>query len=434
MNQENIKLAEESLLSCFIMTPDTFNVVGDWFTEQDFIDSKNGEVFKAIKTLSDSGEIIDLVSIAQCVKTSELRDHSIQILTQVGSSSSYEYYAKIVKEASTKRKLDEIGKTLSYQSVGDTKSDELIDQLEKNIAGLSSTVKGNDEINTELTVDEIIANIRHLKDNPQDVTGVSTGFGKLDRKLSGFHKTDLVVLAARPGVGKSALAMQFARNIAIQKTPVLFFSLEMGAEQLLGRLISSESKVNTNGIKSGRITDVELEAIEIGGEIIKSLPLYINDRAGIQIKDIRSQLKQHNARKQNIEFIIVDYIQLMASGSGKNNDTVKQITEITRGLKIIAKDFGVTVLALSQFSRDVEKRGGRPRLSDLRDSGSIEQDADIVMFLHMDSPDEDSYGNKDVELIIEKHRNGATGSLPLKFQGSKMTFCEVDEVHDIANW
>lgn len=429
----NIKLAEESLLSSFMMTPDTFSVVGDWFEQGDFYDAKNGEVFRAIKKLYDNGEAVDIVSIAQEVKTSDLKIHAAGIIGAVGSSSNYEYYAKLVKEYATKRKLEEIGKNLSYQALGETNSDELIDSLEKNIANITSTVRGNDEVNTEITIDEIIANIRHLKENPQDVTGISTGFHNLDMKTSGLHKTDLIVLAARPGIGKSALAMQISRNVALQKHPVMFFSLEMGAEQLLGRLIASESKVNAKSINSGRISDVELEAIELGGKIIKSMPLFINDRAGIQIKDIRSQLKQHNSRKQKIEVVVVDYIQLMV-GSGKKDDTVRQVTEITRGLKMLAKDFGITVIALSQFSRDVEKRGGRPRLSDLRDSGSIEQDADIVFFLHTETTEEDSFGNRDVELIIGKHRNGSTGSLPLKFQGSKMTFCEVDESMDPANW
>lgn len=429
----NIKLAEDGLLSSFMMTPDTFSVVGDWFEQGDFYDPKNGEVFRAIKKLYDSGAAVDIVSIAQEVKTTELKVHAANILGALGSSSNYEYYAKLVKEYSTKRKLEDVGKNLAYQSLGETNSGELIDGLEKSIASLTSTVRGNDEVNTEAKIDEIIANIRHLKENPQDVTGISTGFSDLDMKTSGLHKTDLIVLAARPGIGKSALAMQISRNVAMKNHPVMFFSLEMGAEQLLGRLIASESKVNTNGIKSGRISDVELEAIEIGGKIIKSMPLYINDRAGIQVKDIRSQLKQHNSRKQKIEVIVVDYIQLMV-GSGKKDDTVRQVTEITRGLKMIAKDFGVTVIALSQFSRDVEKRGGKPRLSDLRDSGSIEQDADIVFFLHTETTEEDSFGNRDVELIIGKHRNGSNGSLSLKFQGSKMTFCEVDKSLDPANW
>ncbi len=429
----NVKMAEESLLSCFLMSPDTFNVVGDWFTQSDFYDSNNGEIFKAIKHLSDSGEVVDLISVAQQVKTLELKTHSAQILTQAGSSSSYEYYAKLVKEYATKRKLDEIGKVLSYQATGETKSEDLIKDLEQKLADLTATQKGGGEINTKEQVDEILENIKRLKDNPQDVTGITTGFGKLDMKLSGLHTSDLIILAARPARGKSAFALQLARNVAYAHHPVLFFSLEMGAEQLIQRLVASESKVDLGKIRSGRVTDIEVQALELGGDIIKTLPLYFNDKAGVQVKDIRSQLKLHNSRQEKIEFVIVDYLQLMAIGKNSNN-MVQDVTEISRGLKMIAKEFNVPVLALSQLSRKVEERGGKPKLSDLRDSGSIEQDADIVMFLHADNPDEDSFGNKDIELLIEKHRNGSTGSLPLKFQGSKMTFCEVDESLDPANW
>lgn len=428
--------AERSLLACFLLSPDTFNVVGDSFKETDFYDAKNGEIFKGIKSLVDSGEPVDIVSLTQRVKSRDMTVYASDILGCIGSTANYEYYAKLVKEYSTKRKLSEIGQVLSYQSQGEQKTEDLIKDIEQKLADITATTKAGGEINTGEAVDTVIENVKRLKDSPRDVTGITTGFEKLDKKTSGLHASDLIILAARPARGKSAFALQLARNVAMKAdTPVLFFSLEMGAEQLVQRLVASESKVSLSNIRSGHVSDVELEALEIGGEIVKTLPLYFNDKAGVQVKDVRSALKLHNSKnKTPIGLVIIDYLQLMAIGTGKDNNMVQMVTEISRGLKMIAKEYNVPVIALSQLSRNVESRGGKPRLSDLRDSGSIEQDADIVMFLHSETTDEDSFGQKDIELLIEKHRNGSTGSLPLKFDGAKMTFHEVDESLDPKNW
>jgi len=195
----------------------------------------------------------------------------------------------------------------------------------------------------------------NLLENPQDTTGISTGWGNLDRKTSGLHGTDLIILAARPAMGKSSFALQLARNIAVgANTPTFFFSLEMGAEQLIQRLVSCESKVELNKLKSGRISDIELQALELGAEIIKQSPLFFNDKAGMQLKDMRASIKSHNAKhKDKIGFVVVDYLQLMATGKNTSN-MVTEVTEISRGLKMLAKDFNIPVLALSQLSRRLD--------------------------------------------------------------------------------
>lgn len=429
-----MKEAEKSLLACFLIAPDTFNVVGDSFTEQDFYDSNHALVFKSIQELADAGNPVDMVSVSQKIKQPGFAVVLSDIVSSVGSTSSYDYYAKIVKDYSIRRQLNELGQRLTYQAVGDNRSEDIIQSIEQKIADITATTRGGGGINTKEAVEEVIKNIRKLKEDPQEVVGITTGFGKLDLKLSGLHSSDLIILAARPARGKSAFALQLARNVAYRAgVPTLFFSLEMGAEQLVQRLVASESKVELGKIRSGKVSDKEMEALDLGGKIIKELPLYFNDKAGVQVKDIRSQIKLHNSKSEKkIGFIIVDYLQLMAIGNGKGNESmVQMVTEISRGLKMIAKEFNVPVLALSQLSRNVESRGGKPKLSDLRDSGSIEQDADIVMFLHAETADEDPFGQKDIELLIEKHRNGSTGSLSFKFDGAKMTFLEVD---DIKEW
>lgn len=400
----------------------------------DFLDTRHQAIYSAMCQLSDHGEPIDILTVnTQLRKNKDDIDqyYIADLVGMVGSASTYEFYAKRVKEESKIRQLIEITTMTSERAKdGSNQADTLIRSMEEKLASLQSTERGSGTIDTAVAVDYVLADVIRLKNNPQDTTGLTTGWGSLDRKTSGLHESDLIILAARPAKGKSSFALQLARNVAIEaKTPVFFFSLEMGAEQLIQRLVSCESKVELNKIRNGRVSDTELQALELGSQIIKSAPLFFNDRAGIQIKDIRSALKLHNARHDTkIGFVVVDYLQLMATGVHTSN-MVTQVTEISRGLKMIAKDFNIPVLALSQLSRDIEKRGGKPRLSDLRDSGSIEQDSDLVMFLSSDNDEQDSYGGKEVELIIAKHRNGACGELSFNFNAAKMNFLEVDNIN-----
>lgn len=400
----------------------------------DFLDTRHQAIYSAMCQLSDHGEPIDILTVnTQLRKNKDDIDqyYIADLVGMVGSASTYEFYAKRVKEESKIRQLIEITTMTSERAKdGSNQADTLIRSMEEKLASLQSTERGSGTIDTAVAVDYVLADVIRLKNNPQDTTGLTTGWGSLDRKTSGLHESDLIILAARPAKGKSSFALQLARNVSIEaKTPVFFFSLEMGAEQLIQRLVSCESKVELNKIRNGRVSDTELQALELGSQIIKSAPLFFNDRAGIQIKDIRYALKLHNARHDTkIGFVVVDYLQLMATGVHTSN-MVTQVTEISRGLKMIAKDFNIPVLALSQLSRDIEKRGGKPRLSDLRDSGSIEQDSDLVMFLSSDNDEQDSYGGKEVELIIAKHRNGACGELSFNFNAAKMNFLEVDNIN-----
>jgi replicative DNA helicase len=422
---------EKHLLGCFLMSQTGFD--NTELKATDFDDLRHNLIYSAMVKLSDAGEPIDVMTVNnELRKTGEtLTEYLSELMGMIGSGSTYEFYAKRVKEESKIRQLINITQMTSQMAKdGSNQADSLIRSMEEKLAGLQSTERGSGTIDTTVAVNDVLADVIRLKNNPQDTTGLTTGWGSLDRKTSGLHESDLIILAARPAKGKSSFALQLARNVAIEaRTPVFFFSLEMGAEQLIQRLVSCESKVELNKLRNGRVSDTELQALELGSEIIKSAPLFFNDRAGIQLKDIRSALKLHNARHEaKIGFVVVDYLQLMATGVNTSN-MVTQVTEISRGLKMIAKDFNIPVLALSQLSRNVESRGGKPRLSDLRDSGSIEQDADIVCFLHSDSDEQDSYGGKEVELIIAKHRNGACGELSFNFNASKMNFLEVNNIN-----
>ena len=423
---------EKHLLGCFLMSQQGFDDTE--MTALDFSDTRNQAIYTAMRELSDAGEPIDILTVNTQLRRnkSDVDAYYVaDLVGMVGSASTYEFYAKRVKEDSKLRQLIDITEMTSERAKdGSTQADSLIRSMEEKLASIQSTEKSSGVVDTKIAVNDVLADVIRLRNNPQDTTGLTTGWGSLDRKTSGLHESDLIILAARPARGKSSFALQLARNVAIEaKTPVFFFSLEMGAEQLIQRLVSCESKVELNKLRNGRVSDTELQALELGSEIIKNAPLFFNDRAGIQIKDIRAALKLHNARHSTpIGFVVIDYLQLMATGVNTSN-MVTQVTEISRGLKMIAKDFNIPVLALSQLSRNVESRGGKPRLSDLRDSGSIEQDADLVCFLHSDSEEQDTYGGKEIELIIAKHRNGACGELSFNFNAAKMNFLEVDNIN-----
>lgn len=434
MDQQTInktREVEDALIGSILLNSDIYDLVRLDVKPGDFYDSKNQAIMQAIDKLYNDGQPIDIITVSQDLP-SDYKTQVASCLGLVGSSANHGYYSNAVKEYSRKRQLSILAQVLEAKAKdGASDSTDLINNVESALAEMTATERSGGEVNTQEVVDNIIENVKRLRDNPREVVGITTGFKSLDMKLSGLHNTDLLILAARPGCGKSSLAMQLSRNVAYEaKVPVLFFSLEMGADQLFQRLIASESKVSMTKIRSGHVNDAEMESLDMGSTIVKKIPLFINDRAAVTLQDIRSNIKVHNATGEKVGFVVVDYLQLMGTVKSYNNDNAK-VSEISKGLKALAKDFNIPVLALAQLNREVEKRGGRPRLSDLRDSGSIEQDADIVMFIHSESDEPDAFGGKQVELVIEKHRNGATGSIDLNFDSAKMTFLEVD---NISKW
>lgn len=419
---------EKQLIGCLLLNPENLSEVD--LTQDDFLDYNCSNTYSAIVKLVNQGDIVDLTSVNNIVNLPEFLVSCMSIVT---APSGYVYYSKIVKERSVLRKLHSITTNVSVKSGNAEQSpEELIEYINQSLAEIY-TDKTKDTLTSQEAVDIVMAGVHKKMLNPTDVTGVTTGFPSLDHILSGIHKTDLIILAARPARGKSAFALQLAKNVSLYgNMPVMFFSLEMGTEQLVQRLVASESKVSISALATGRIDENEKLALEIASKTIGFLPVFFNDKVGLKLKDIRRQIKAHNHRhKDPIGMIIIDYLQLMAIGGSGRDNMVQVVTEISRGLKMIAKEFDVCVLALSQLSRDVEKRGGKPKLSDLRDSGSIEQDSDVVMFLHSEGKEVDSYGNRGIELLIEKHRNGPTGSCFFNFKGSNMTFTETQ---DVSKW
>jgi replicative DNA helicase len=353
-----------------------------------------------------------------------------ELVGNVPTSTNIEYYANIVARKATLRNLIGAGDTVAELGYNETDDiEEVLDTAEKTVMGVTSKLGNAKKFESAKDVmPELIEHYIKVFDNKGEIQGVPSGFRDLDRILSGFHKSDLVILAARPAVGKTSIALNIAKNAAVNhKIPVGIFSLEMSAQSLIDRIVSSHSGVDSWKLKTGNnLTEEELQLVIEKAQEISEAPIFIDDQAGNNVLKMRSTARRLKS-EHGLGLIIVDYLQLMSPT--KNYDSmVNQISEISRSLKQLARELDVPVIALSQLSRAVESRGGEPRLSDLRDSGSIEQDADIVMFIHS----EDAYKPKEErtnikKIIVAKHRNGATGEVELLFDGNKTTFVTIEK-------
>jgi replicative DNA helicase len=276
---------------------------------------------------------------------------------------------------------------------------------------------------------ETIEQVVHLSEHKDEVRGVATGYQDLDNLIAGLQKSDLVILAARPSMGKTTFALDMARNVALSGTPVGIFSLEMSAQQLVQRMLSAESRVDAWSIRTGHgLSAQHFQTLQEAASRLQKAPIYIDDQAGNSIVKMRSVARRLKS-EHGLGLIVVDYLQLMTTSKNYDN-MVNQVTEVSRSLKQLARELDVPVLALSQLSRAVESRGGRPRLSDLRDSGSIEQDADLVMFIHREDRYKEQHEKDNItEILIEKHRNGPVGMIQLLFDGKTTSFLPLDKQH-----
>lgn len=432
--------AEKALLGSIMLSPETIHDVTEFVSKESFYSEKHRLVFEAMVDLSNHREPIDLISVSNKLKEKKSFDtiggatYLSELLNSVPSSSNVLHYAKIVNKKNILRNLIHAANHVSELGFSeDSDLENILEEAEKKIYDITNISNSGQKF-TALrdTIDSAWSRLERLHDNKGELRGVPTGIGPLDDKLSGLQNTDLIILAARPSVGKTSFALELARNAAfIHKVPVGIFSLEMGVEQLVDRMMAAEAKVDLWKLRTGRLSlDEDFERIRNSLDRFNKAPILIDDQAANSISRMRSVIRRYNLEHDTpIGLIIVDYLQLMSTS--KNYDSmVNQVTEISRSLKALAKEFNVPVLALSQLSRAVEARGGRPRLSDLRDSGSIEQDADVVMFLHRENKEEDTFGSYDLDVMIEKHRNGPTGEVKLKFDAKKMSFTDVAKGFD----
>lgn len=428
--------SEKALLGSLLLSGEAIFEIADVVKPGSFYAAKHQIIYETIEDLVNRKEPVDLLTVSAALREKKQFDqvggapYLSELLGLVGSAANIKYYATIVRKKELLRRLIEASSHIAELSYDESDSlESILEQAEQKVYEITNQGGSNNRlIPFQEMMDETWARIEKLAENTGELRGVPSGFKELDHKLSGFQKSDLIILAARPSVGKSSLALDFARNAAVKYgVPTAIFSLEMGKEQLVDRMLSAQSQVDGWKLRTSKLTlDDEFERLQQGMHELMKAPLYIDDTAANSVLNMRSMLRRINSDKP-IGLVIVDYLQLMSTAKSYDN-MVNQVTEISRSLKGLAKEFNVPVIALSQLSRAVESRGGRPRLSDLRDSGSIEQDADVVMFIHR----EDKYGENTerknmVEILIEKHRNGPTGVVELYFDDKKTSFVSVEK-------
>jgi replicative DNA helicase len=429
--------AEESVLGAMMLSPLAIGAVTESSTlgASDFYRESHGQVFRAILSLYAKGEPVDAITVVDELDRSNAlvaaggpdRIHELAALVPAAANAAH--YARIVSEMATLRGLIRAGNDiarLGFDRPGETV--ELVDRAEQIVFDLSQQ-----RISTEFAhIDDLLKDsfetITRLYEAGEDITGTPSGFRDLDRLTSGFQPGNLIIIAARPSMGKSALALCMAANVAVRKsTPVALFTLEMSKAEVTQRLMCAEGKVESQRLRTGKLQADDWPRLTAACDKLAKAPIYVDDTGSITMMEIRSKLRRLKMREQNLGLVIVDYLQLMTSGTTVEN-RVQEVSQISRSLKVLARDLDVPIVALSQLSRAVEQRHDkRPILSDLRESGSIEQDADLVMFVYRDeyyNPEEtDSAGI--AELILSKHRNGATGSEKLAFQKRYAKFSDL---------
>lgn len=426
---------EEAVLGAMLIDEKGVNEIIDILSPEVFYKKSHQLIYESIQRLFRESEPIDLLTVSADLKKNNNFEiiggdfYLISLSQKVSSSAHIEYHSRIVQQKFIQRKLISISNEIIQKSYNEsTDVIDLLDEAESKLYDIAqNNIKGSSETAQNLVI-QAKNRIEEIS-KQEGLSGVSTGFEKLDRLTSGWQPSDLVIVAARPGMGKTALALSMARNVSVQKKiPVAFFSLEMSSVQLITRLISSETGLSSDKLRTGKLADHEWQQLNIKVSDLESAPLYIDDSAALTIFELRAKARRL-ASSHGIKLIIIDYLQLMNIGSSnKAGNREQEISTISRNLKALAKELNIPVIALSQLSRAVETRGGtkRPILSDLRESGAIEQDADIVSFLYrpeyykIDEWDDEerSPALGQAEFIVAKHRNGGLSSIKLKFINS----------------
>ena len=435
------KRAEMAVLGSLMQKPDAIYDMTAVLSSDSFYDQKNRLIYEAMLSLFAKNTPIDIVSVSTRLK--ELGKHEnaggdsylAEIVQSVTTPGHIQHYAETVQKKCLMRRLIEASEKISQLGYDEgSELEYILDSAEKTIFEITnfSTTHQFVEIKDELH--DVFDRIEKLSKSDDSLRGVPTGFKAIDAKLSGLQNSDLVILAARPSMGKTSFALDIARQAAVEhNVPVGIFSLEMSSQQLVDRMLSAQSRVDSWKLRTGKVHNEEdFDRLRDALDTLSNAPIYIDDQAGNTILQMRSVARRLKSEK-NLGLIIVDYLQLMVPVETRKSDSmVAQVTENSRALKQLARELEVPVLCLSQLSRAVEQRGGKPRLSDLRDSGSIEQDADVVMFIHReDKMNQEAETTNIAEIMIEKHRNGPTGRAELYFDGDRTSFLSIENSEGI---
>ena len=424
--------AEQSVIGSMILDRDAILVASEILTSDDFYQKQYGIIFDAMVELCNEGQPVDLITLQNRLKEKELppdissMEYVRDLIAAVPTSANVKYYANIVSEKAVLRRLIRTTEEVANACYLEKDSTEtILEESEKKLFNILQRTNGSDYVPIQQVVLNAVSNIEKASKLKGSVTGIPTGFVDLDYKTSGMHASDLVLIAARPSMGKTAFVLNIAQYMAFRKdVTVAIFSLEMSKEQLVNRLLAMESHVDSQNLRTGNLKDEDWTKLVEGADIIGGSNLIIDDTPGISIAELRSKCRKYKL-EHNLGIIMIDYLQLMSgSGARKGDSRQQEISDISRSLKALARELNVPVIALSQLSRACESRTDhRPMLSDLRESGAIEQDADIVMFLYRDE-----YYNKDspskgiTEVIIAKQRNGPIGTVELVWMGDLCRF------------
>lgn len=430
--------AESSLLGAILIDADAIVRVADIVSVDDFYDERHQRIYEAIKKLYEKHSPIDVLTLSDQLKSSGFLDiiggatYLTELTNYVPTAAHVEEYANIVAQKAIRRRLIKASQTMvGFGYDEETSIQDLIESAESELFKVSQQHVKQDIASIEDILAESFERLDELHKDKGKIRGVPTGLRDLDNILAGLQRSDLIIIAARPSMGKTALTLNLAHNIATKtELPVLLFSLEMSKEQIVDRMLSMESGVDAWNIRTGNLSDSDFEKIGQAMGTLSEAPIYIDDTPGITVSDMRTKARREQHQRQ-LGAIMVDYLQLMSGGSrfGGDSNRVQEISEISRGLKAIARELNVPVVALSQLSRSVESRSPQiPQLADLRESGSIEQDADVVAFIYREdyyNPDTDRKNLTDI--FIKKHRNGPTGQVELYFDRERQRFKSLDK-------
>lgn len=431
--------AEKSLLGAIMLSNETLPDVLTILRPTDFYDKNHGLIFQTIIELYDQHKPIDLLTLtAELRSKKKLKEiggasYLTELSNFVPAASHAKAYAEIIEKTSVRRRLIKAGTEIANKAYeDDAEADNLVGAAEKELFEVSDKIIKSDYVAMDELLADAFDRIEELQKNKGALRGLKTGFRDLDKKTAGFQKGDLIIIGARPAMGKTTLAQNLAYNIAdINKKGVLFFSMEMAANEIVDRMISDVSGVDNWKMRTGNLSEEEFAKIGDALGEMDEIPIYIDDTSSMTIVELRNKARRA-MHDHDIGIVIVDYLQLITGSDRYAGNRVQEVTEISRGLKILARELNIPVVALAQLSRNVTGRDDpRPVLSDLRESGSIEQDADLVIFIHRvdyyKKPDEED--TNITELLIRKHRHGAIGTVELYFDGSRSRFMSLDKEH-----
>lgn len=428
--------AEKSVLGAILIDSSAMNIVAEFLKPEHFYLSEHQAIYSAMLTLFEKQQPVDLVTLADELKTEGTvkkiggKTYLSDLINTVPTSAYIEHYGKIIVGHYVKRKLIEFSSRM-VEKASEDKADvkKLLDQAEVQIFALAQSHLHQDFIELKEILAESFERLEDFMKKGSGLRGVPSGFKDIDNKLAGMQNSNLLILAARPGIGKTTLALNIALHVATKrKIPVGFFSLEMSKEELVDRLLVGQADIDAWRLKTGKLSDEDYKRLTEAMGDLSEAPIFIDDTPGASILEMRTKARKLKIEK-NIQFIVVDYLQLADSGRRMDN-RVQEVSLISQGLKNLARELKIPVLAISQLSRAVEQRGTRkPQLADLRESGAIEQDADVVMFLYYEEESEDllDQNKRLIKLYIAKHRNGPTGEIDLMFRGDRVKFYGVEK-------